>query len=473
MIYVLSLIGLLSIAIFSTEFASRIKEEDQHALRRRLEAPHPDKIPGKFLVKVLVKLSQNIYGVSEDDISTGTIFTKITFQEGLKFKYWVDNPDGLEALIVKSTSGWDERDRTIIVFRGSEETTDWISNISFGRQQARFPNAPSTVEVHGGWQDMLFETQNVRVVNEALETSVVPNTNAISLLEQEALRSMGNTNELYFTGDSLGCALTQIMTAYLADKYPNIKVTNIGFGCPKVGNMAFKNWSEQKSNLAIWRYVYNDDAVPRLPPRTLLFQPLGFEHAGHTIQINPGNNCIIYYRHVGNGGAYSGVPSDWERFWPPHSIDDHKIANNVKHFDDNYNNAQYWPNRFLGGTPYPTAAPSPSSFVCRASEFQGSTISFEAFNACWKMDLTENGVLIGDFVYPECSRNNLSNGQVYSLFDSYDDVTNRIHFNDSNNWSGYFTIYRSSEVTDIEVSVSSVNPGTKQFALDLVSPNCS
>ena len=104
------------------------------------------------------------------------------------------------------------------------------------------------------------------------------------------------------------------MAAYMAAKYPHIKVTNIGFGGPKVGNMAFKNWSEQRSNLAVWRYVYDDDAVPRLPPRTVFFQPLGFEHAGHTFQINPGSNCVIYYRHVGNGGApYLGVPSDWER----------------------------------------------------------------------------------------------------------------------------------------------------------------
>ena len=204
-IFALSLIGLLGIAIlFSAEFASKPEEEDQHALRRRLEAPHSDKILGKFLVKVLAKLTQDIYRVEDSDIIAGTIPTRVTFQEGLKSKYWVDNPDGLDAWILKSTSGWDDRDRTIIVFRGSEEATDWISNISFFRQPARFPNAPSTVEVHGGWQDMLFGTQNVRVVNEALEINVIPNTNAISLLEQEALRLMGNTNELYLVGHSLG-----------------------------------------------------------------------------------------------------------------------------------------------------------------------------------------------------------------------------------------------------------------------------
>ena len=178
-----------------------------HVLRRRLEALHPDKIPGKFVVKVLARVSQDIYHVTEDDINNNTSIlpTRITFQKGLKLKYWVDTPDGVEVWIVKSTSGWDEHDRTIIIFRGSEERSDWISNIRYDMQQSRFLNAPSTVEVHGGWQDMLFGIQNVCVVNEALEISIVPNTTVISLLEQEALQLMGNTtNELYLTGHSLG-----------------------------------------------------------------------------------------------------------------------------------------------------------------------------------------------------------------------------------------------------------------------------
>ena len=111
------------------------------------------------------------------------------------------------------------------------------------------------------------------------------------------------------------------MAAYMADKYPHIKVTNFGIGGPKVGNMAFKDYTEQKSNLAVWRYVYNDDAAPRQPPRTVAFVPLGFEHAGHTFQINPGSNCVIYYRHVGKSGTpYLGVPSNWERSCKYHKL---------------------------------------------------------------------------------------------------------------------------------------------------------
>ena len=89
--------------------------------------------------------------------------------------------------------------------------------------------------------------------------------------------------------------------------------------------------------------------------------------------------------------------------------------------------------------------------------------------------MTENGgALIGDFVYPECLTNNMSNGQQYSFFDGFDSTNTKIQFTNffTNSFSGHFTISRSSDVTDIEVGQSQIDPTTKQFALDLLSPNC-
>ena len=121
---------------------------------------------------------------------------------------------------------------------------------------------------------------------------------------------------------------------------------------------------------------------------------------------------------------------------------------------------------------FPSTAPSSSSF-CTASEFQGSTISFEAFNACWKADLSENGVLVGDFVYPQCLENDLENGQIYCLFDGFENISNKIKFTNAfTNLSGYFTITQSPDVTDIEVSQNKYNPSTKKFAIDLLAPSC-
>jgi len=102
-------------------------------------------------------------------------------------------------------------------------------------------------------------------------------------------------------------ALSQIMACYLADKYPNINVTMIGFGNPRVGNEQFKNWSESLSNLAVWRYVNDDDVVTRIPP-----QNFDFHHAGHTFQLwSNDDKATVYYRHIGDGVQYEGAPSYW------------------------------------------------------------------------------------------------------------------------------------------------------------------
>ena len=99
----------------------------------------------------------------------------------------------------------------------------------------------------------------------------------------------------------------------MADKYPDMKVTVINFTGPRVGNQEFKDWSEAKSNLAVWRYVYNRDIVPRLGPMSA-----GYRDAGQTFQIwpyipfyRPKGYSEIYYRHVGNGGSYVGAPNSW------------------------------------------------------------------------------------------------------------------------------------------------------------------
>ena len=96
------------------------------------------------------------------------------------------------------------------------------------------------------------------------------------------------------------------MATHLANIYPNIEVTMMNYGGPRVGNWEFKGWSEQLSNLALWRYVYDYDIVTRIPLNTM-----GFYHAGHTFQLWPGDYSSIYYRHEGNGGDYEGAPWYW------------------------------------------------------------------------------------------------------------------------------------------------------------------
>jgi hypothetical protein len=93
------------------------------------------------------------------------------------------------------------------------------------------------------------------------------------------------------------------MATYLADKYREMKVTMINFGAPRIGNEAFKIWTETElSNLSAWRYVNRKDFIPRAIP--------GFDHAGHLFAIYD-KKARVYYNQIGNEQGYKGVRRSW------------------------------------------------------------------------------------------------------------------------------------------------------------------
>jgi hypothetical protein len=96
----------------------------------------------------------------------------------------------------------------------------------------------------------------------------------------------------------------------MAHKYPEKKVTMVTFGQPRIGNEEFKTWTEMglTSNLQQWRFVLDNDAVPRKFWRTI-----GFFHSGHLIHLEPDDpKATAYYRQSGDTElGFDGVPGRW------------------------------------------------------------------------------------------------------------------------------------------------------------------
>lgn len=328
--------------------ASKSFELDQNleSRFRRLDTSFANNFPDKFLVRALLDLS---YDTDVDLPGPNTL----TWEAGWDLKYWFDAPDGTEAMIVQSTD-WSDIKKTVIVFGSTNQLRDWFSNLDYFKESSVFINAPSGVEVHGGFQDALNEVKNVVVTDENM-VSQIQQIQLLTFIESNVLDIMGDTNELYVAGHSRGGALSQIMACYLADKYPNINVTMIGFGNPRVGNEQFKNWSESLSNLAVWRYVNDDDVVTRIPP-----QNFDFHHAGHTFQLwSNDDKATVYYRHIGDGVQYEGAPSYW---YFAFSVGDHYVESYMDVFDLEYDNEAYWPTYFAGETTDSSCVDSPLRF---------------------------------------------------------------------------------------------------------------
>jgi len=96
--------------------------------------------------------------------------------------------------------------------------------------------------------------------------------------------------KLYVTGHSLGAALSVLFGIRLALKLDhNVQVIN--FGCPKVGNAAFAKLVNTKKNLCVHRVAHKNDLITRGPN-------LGYNHVGHTIQIDEASKPCAFEWHA-------------------------------------------------------------------------------------------------------------------------------------------------------------------------------
>ncbi len=87
-----------------------------------------------------------------------------------------------------------------------------------------------------------------------------------------------------------------------------MKVKVITIGQPRLGNNAFKKWTENKlQNLAVWRVVYERDIVPRIPDNYGLDR---YANVGHLYQIKKRDGTKAYYHQDGDGSYYKGVNAD-------------------------------------------------------------------------------------------------------------------------------------------------------------------
>jgi len=292
--------------------------QPNHSNERKLQSSSfADTFPERQRVLEMSQLSHAIYKVDDDGLTPQSAVD--TFNNNYNVKLWIDSQQSsTNAMVVQSKVD----SSVVVVFRGSEDFDDWLTNINLFREDSKFDHAPNNVKLHRGFQNAVF-TEDV-----------------LPMIETKVLDLVGaNSNgKLFITGHSLGGALAHITAAYMADRYQNLQVQMINFGAPRFGNKAFKEWTENNlKNLSAWRFVNRNDIVPRIVPR----KKLGYIHAGHLFQIYRFRSKS-YYRQTGQG-SYDGAPSSW---YYGTSINHHKMSVIRKQFQNRLNKAKFWPANF-------------------------------------------------------------------------------------------------------------------------------
>ncbi len=155
--------------------------------------------------------------------------------------------EGFDEFDADTTQGfitWDD-EVVLVSFRGTQQLGDWLTNLGIFR----------TRRPYGALHNGFFRGYEV----------VAPRINDI-------LHSASPTGKkVWITGHSLGGALATVMGAELRD---DLAITGFyTFGQPKCGNRDVRSLYRDRYPEAYFRFVNDDDIVPKIPPN--------FRHVGN------------------------------------------------------------------------------------------------------------------------------------------------------------------------------------------------
>jgi hypothetical protein len=197
---------------------------------------------------LMAKLSYRAYEKFDIDDKSWLAFSDTFRQLGLIESFsLIDRDVGTAGFVVAGD------DLIVIVFRGTEDELDWLTNV-----RAKFVALQGGTRVHTGFFQAYWP------IRDALFAAV----------EQLVKKK---PRPVYVTGHSLGGALATMATAELANHQDAGIRDSIAacytFGSPRAGDSSF----DQYVKVPLYRVTNGVDMVPAVPPAVL-----GYRHVGDT-----------------------------------------------------------------------------------------------------------------------------------------------------------------------------------------------
>ena len=148
--------------------------------------------------------------------------------------------------------------KLVVTFRGSDSLKDWITDFTFWKKVVPYDDASPEIRVHTGFINA-YKSPGIR---EKIQNFVTDDIEKIRI-----------------TGHSYGAALAVLCAVDLQYNFGDRDYEVALFGCPRVGNAAFKR-SYNKRVFKTLRFEYEHDIITKVP-----FAILGYRHVGAKIKI--------------------------------------------------------------------------------------------------------------------------------------------------------------------------------------------
>ena len=160
------------------------------------------------------------------------------------------------------------QDIATVVFRGSDSKKDWQTDSKFWKTTVPYGNYSSKIRVHSGFINA-YKSPNIRIKI------------------QKCLNSF-DIQKVHLTGHSYGAALAILCAVDLEYNFPKKDYEVVVFGCPRVGNNAFR----KSYNLRVFktlRVENSGDVVTKIP-----FAFLGYRHVGAKLHIGKNTRFLPF-----------------------------------------------------------------------------------------------------------------------------------------------------------------------------------
>jgi len=220
--------------------------------------------PFAAIASPLLETRQSISGISQ---STYDDLVRYTKYSSAVYHGWCPKPLGntlVRAFDTNGSQGFvvrdDRRKEIVVVFRGTREPIDLITDIQFCLTPllTRGVDGVGDSQVHSGF---------LRAYNLVAD-------DVLDIVGEQ--RSGHSDYSIVVSGHSLGGAMASISALAIRAAHPSVPLKLYTYGQPRTGNPAFAALVEQKIGVDnIFRAVHTNDIVP-----TILVELLGYRHFG-------------------------------------------------------------------------------------------------------------------------------------------------------------------------------------------------